>query len=551
MKNNLREKQWLLNLFLALAAIIFIARLFQLQVIKGKDYQNLADNNRIRKIKIGGPRGIIFDRHGEILAKNRPVFKLTSASGQLGEEKIISYEEALELQASGKEGSLFLDYGRDYPQAEVFGHAIGYLGEVNQKEIGENPCLPGKKYCFRPGMMVGKTGIEQFYDQQLQGEEGGELIEVNTVGKTIRRIGRVDPVSGKNLVLALDADLQRIANSQMNGKKGAVVASNPETGEILVLYSSPSFNPNLFFSSSGDAISRLVNDRENQPLFNRAIAGLYPPGSTFKIVTSVAGLEEKKITKNTLINDPGVIYVGSYKYANWYFTGYGRTEGEINLIKAIKRSTDTYFYKLGEMVGIEKLNLWTEKFGLGKTFGIDLPGEVAGLIPSPRWKEKVKGESWFLGNTYHYSIGQGDLALTPLGVNQITSAVANAGKICRPRMLKTDAEDKAIDCSEIGIKKETLAVIKEGMVEACSSGGTAFPFFEWNEKNTNNQIACKTGTAEYVGSEGKIQTHAWFSAFAGDGERGKIAVTVLVEAGGEGSSVAAPIAKEILTEYFK
>jgi len=312
----------------------------------------------------------------------------------------------------------------------------------------------------------------------------------------------------------------------------------------LILYSSFSFDPNLFIKSDSSEVLRIINDETKRPLFNRAISGIYPPGSTFKIVTAVAGLEEGKITPQTLIADTGIITVGAYKYTNWYFTQYGKTEGEINLEKAIGRSTDTFFYKLGEMVGAEKLIEWARRFGLDKSFGLDLPGEAAGFIGTPEWKEKVKKESWFLGNTYHLAIGQGDLALTPLGVNLMTAAIANGGKVCVPRILRIGEKNTFYkeECRDLGIKRETLETVKRGMVKACASGGTGWPFFDFKP-----EVACKTGTAET--GDGKT-THAWFTVFA-PVENPEIVLTVLVEKGGEGSGVAAPIAKEILKKYFE
>ena len=527
-------KKFFLKITLILAIAFLLARLFFLQILQKNKYGTLANENRIQKIKTAGPRGIITDRHGEILARNIPQFQIKNNQ----EVEIIDRDRALVLQTTGQDNKLFINLVRDYPQGEIFGHVTGYLGEVSEEEVRSGQELKVKGY----GMveLIGRTGIEQFYETELRGVEGGELVEVDTTGKVLRRVGRVEPVPGKNLTLALDADLQRIAAEQMQGKKGAVVATNPQTGEVLVLYSSPSYDPNYFVAKRSEAaVLGLINDFQNRPLFNRAIAGLYPPGSTFKIVTSAAGLEEGKITKNTLINDPGVITVAGYKYSNWYFTGYGRTEGDVNVVKALKRSVDTYYYKLGEMLGANKIADWSKKFKLDKTFGLDLDGELAGFVPTPDWKLKATGESWFLGNTYHYAIGQGDLALTPLGVNMMSSAIANNGKICKPRMLKNEGSQP--DCQEVGLKKETIEIIKEGMLEACAEGGTAYPFF-----NFTPTVACKTGTAEYLNSEGKMKTHAWFTAFASD-----IVITVLVEDGGEGSSVAAPIAKEVLKKYFE
>ena len=533
------ENQNLFVILLGLTFLVIFGRLFDLQILHGKENRHLAEENRFQRILIPAPRGLIVDRHGEILAQNESIYEMFDSEG---EKKILSRDEALQIQAEGRDISLRIDLKRKYLLGETISHVIGYLGEVSDRQLKEGK-LELKGYSL--GSLIGRAGIELQYENFLKGKDGSELVEVDTSGKAIRRMVRILPKPGKTLTLAVDKKLQEIAAEQMGGKKGAVIATNPENGEVLLFYSAPSYDNNLFSDNiNQNGITRLISDEKNFPLLNRVISGLYQPGSTFKIVTSTAGLEEKKITSDTLINDPGVITINDFKYANWYFTGYGKTEGDINLVRAIIRSTDTFFYKLGEMVGIEKLNYWTDKFNLNKTFGIDLPGELSSFVATPEWKQRNRGESWFLGNTYHLAIGQGDMALTPLAVNLMTAVVANGGKICTPRILRIGVENTPYlaDCREIGIKKENLDLIKKGMIGACSTGGTGYPFFDFKP-----QVACKTGTAET--GDGKT-THAWFTVFA-PADKPEIVLTVLVEKGGEGSSVAAPIAKEILKEYFK
>jgi penicillin-binding protein 2 len=253
---------------------------------------------------------------------------------------------------------------------------------------------------------------------------------------------------------------------------------------------------------------------------------------------AIAALEEGKIDKNYIFTDPGVITIGKYSYSNWYFNQYGQTEGEIGLTRAIARSTDTFFYRIGELTGIDKLDEWATKFGLGTPLGIDIPGEVGGLVPTPAWKMEVKSEPWFLGNTYHFSIGQGDLALTPLGINSLTRTIASGGILCAPR---TANSNKPSDCKKLSVHKENLDLVKEGMQEACSSGGTGYTFFDFQP-----QVACKTGTAE-IGTDG--EPHAWFTVF-GPADYPEIILTILVEKGGEGSKVAGPLAREIFDYWF-
>jgi penicillin-binding protein 2 len=389
------------------------------------------------------------------------------------------------------------------------------------------------------GNLVGRGGVEEKYDSWLRGKDGGEVFEVNALGEKIREIGIQQPVPGKDLYLNIDAELSKVAFEALEGRTGAVVATEAKTGAVLVLVSSPSFNP--------EKITSEVLTDQSRPMFNRAVVGLYPPGSTFKIVTATAGLEEGKIDANTLYEDSGEIRVGNYVYKNWYFTQYGRTEGKINIVRAIKRSTDTFFYKVGEWVGPSRLAKWAWAFGLGKPTGIDLPIEAAGKIPEP------ETDQWFLGNTYHFAIGQGDLLVTPLQVNVMTSIIANEGKMCKPYIVNSkfqvpnskkipNSKFQIEECKDLRLGSETLRVVKEGMREACAPGGTAFPLF-----NFSPAVACKTGTAEFGDPVGR--THAWLTAFAPVDDP-QIVVTALVEAGGEGSSVAAPIVKKVLEEWF-
>ncbi len=264
----------------------------------------------------------------------------------------------------------------------------------------------------------------------------------------------------------------------------------------------------------------------------------YHPGSVFKIVMATAGLESKVIDKNSLIEDTGILKVGDYAYKNWLWTKSGGTDGMVDIVKALRRSNDIYFYKLGEMLGVDRIKTWAEKYGFGAKTGVEIAGEVEGVVPDEDWKKKTKGEGWYLGNTYHLAIGQGDLDVTPLQVNQMTNIIANQGIKCQMSLLK---ETKP-ECQKIGIKDETWLTIVEGMKQACKPGGTAWPLF-----NFKTPIACKTGTAE-VG-DGSRETHAWLTAFAPI-DNPQISVTVMVERGGEGSDVAAPIVGDILKEWF-
>ncbi|TSC53943.1 MAG: peptidoglycan glycosyltransferase, partial [Microgenomates group bacterium LiPW_31] len=504
----------------------------------------LAEGNRIKKIVNPAPRGMIYDRNEKELVRNVPIYRIKNAECRIenGEcWQTISREEALRMEARGETENLRMDIGRDYLYGRSLAHVLGYLSEANPQEVEEGR--------WEMGDLVGRTGVEEKYDALLRGKDGGELIEVDSLGNKVREIGKIEPVPGKDIHLSIDGELSKVAWEALGDRPGAVVANEVKTGQVLVLVSSPSFNPNQ--------ISEQDLTNPGLPFFNRAIGGAYPPGSTFKIVTATAGVEEGKVNENTTFEDPGEIRVGEYVYRNWYFTQYGKTEGTINLVRAIKRSTDTFFYKVGEWVGATTLAEWARVFDLGLKEGIDIPGEVAGLVPDPGWKEKTTGERWFLGDTYHFAIGQADLLATPLQINMMTSIIANDGLLCRPRIFQSpvtprteprgEASHQSPACQDLKLKPETLRLIKEGMKEACSPGGTAFPLFDFKP-----QVGCKTGTAEFGDPAGR--THAWLTAFApspdGSGQVPEIVVTALVEGGGEGSYIAAPIVKKVMESYF-
>lgn len=566
---------FLLLVFLFAVLSILLIRLFDLQLLKGSYYRLLSDSNRTRTSIIHAPRGIIFDRNGTPLVFNTAGFRKT-----VGEKtKVLTREQALPLLASG-EKNLEIDSLRQYPYKDSFAHVLGYIGQISKEELQKKEFKDR-----RGGDLVGKMGIERTYEEKLVGIDGKELIEVDALGKVIRTLGKTDSTAGSDITLTLDLKLQQAAfNALKEIKKGAVVVATPK-GEILALISKPSFDSNLFtmgeyyLPASGSVyrnVSQLLLDEQNQPLLNRAIAGTYPPGSTFKLITAAAGLEERVIDEDFQFEDMGIISVGPFSFSNWYFTQYGKKEGFLNVVSAIKRSNDIFFYKLAELVGVEKLSAMAEKFGLGSRLGIDLEGEAKGVVPSSSWKEKVIGEPWFLGNTYHYGIGQGYLSVTPLQVNSWTQTIANGGKIYKPHLLRSHKQSLSSIKSEVKSQKllseKTLKLIREGMVQSCSPGGVAWPLFEFKVKSSKLKvdgknflevpqatisaqfknyrkisIACKTGTAQHGGKEDI--PHAWITLFAPAYDP-QIVVTVLAESSGEGSNVAAPVAKKILEEWF-
>ena len=546
---------------------VLIFRLFSLQIIEGRYFRNLANSNRVKTVIIHAPRGVVTDRWGQVLVRNVPGFRKVIS----GKTKLLSKEEALAEIAKGEKG-LEIDSLRFYPYKESLAHVLGYIGQIDPQEL-KNPSYSG----YLGGDLIGKFGIEKEYENFLRGIDGRELIEINNTGEEIRKLGKSDPISGRNINLTVDLALQEKAYKALNKvKKGAVIATTPE-GEVLTIISKPSFDPNLFTMGDGyktssessyQNLDQILSDSTNQPLLNRSISGLYPPGSTFKLVVAASGLTNKIIDESYSITDTGVIRVGEFSFSNWFFTGYGKTDGEVNVVKGIKRSNDIFFYKLAEKIGVEAISAMAEKIGLGKTLGIDLEGEAKGIVPTPEWKLRNIGEQWYLGDTYHYGIGQGFLLTTPLEVNAWTQVIANGGTMYRPHLLKNMG--RKVESRNL-IDAKTHSLITQGMVESCSTGGVAWPLFDFKVKNPNLKIdgknflevkigsssavsktdrkisvACKTGTAEH---EGRGDPHAWITLFA-PAHNPQIVLTVLAETSGEGSNVAAPIAKEILTEWF-
>jgi penicillin-binding protein 2 len=489
----------------------------------------LAIENKLMETKIPAARAVILDRKGRTVAKSvYQYFKMD------GNNKI--YEGVGDFQGYKFEGrDLAYELKRSYLYGESMSFITGYVGKLNQDDKNENKC--GIK--LDDDEVIGRSGVESFLDCQLRGTDGRRLVEVDATGKYLRELGRQEPVVAPTLNLSIDAYWQDKIYKLLNGKKAVVIISEPKTGKIITMVSSPGFDANAFsYDVNADKIKQYLNDNENLPMMNRAIAGRYSPGSVFKIVLATAGLESGVIDKDSTIEDTGIIKVGDYSYSNWLWSKSGATDGMVSIIKAIQRSNDIFFYRLGEKLGLNRIYDWAKKYGYGNKTGVELSGELDGIVPNEEWKKEVKGESWYLGDTYHLSIGQGGLSITPLQVNQMTNIIANKGIKCKMSILK----DGKPECTDLQIKNVNWETIVQGMKNACKPGGTAWPLF-----NFKTEIACKTGTAE-VG-DGSKDTQAWLTAFA-PADDPQISITVLVERGGEGSDVAAPIVGDILKEWF-
>lgn len=540
------QSPWRITAFYTFCLVVFFiifVRLFHLQIIEGERFRELANGNRIQVKLIHAPRGVITDRNGIILAANSPAFRLLDPDTK--KTKIISREKALEMEVKNdpRVSNLEVDNVRNYPMGEKLAHAIGYVGEISENQLKKD----NSKRKYNSGDRIGQSGIEAQYEPILRGIDGGEIIEVDSTGKKLRTLRTNPPISGKNIALTIDASLQEKSFQILSDalKKagsccGAAIAMDPSSGQILAIISIPSFDPNLFTKSLDEAGLAEIFENPNSPILNRSIAGTYPPGSTFKIVSSLAALESGRITENTAFQDNGVVNLGIFKFTNWYFTQYGKTEGAVNLAKALQRSNDIYYYEIGRLIGEQQLIDWSKKLNLGERLNIDLPGEVKGLVPDDKWKRETFDEVWFPGDTLHMAIGQGFLLTTPLQVLGFTSFIAANGTLFQPQLVLTDFKPKVL-ISKI-TSKENIESIQKGLSLVPKDGGTAWPFFTFPI-----QTAGKTGTAEFGDPKGK--THAWYTSYAPEDDP-KIAITVLAESGGEGSSMASPIVKEIYRWYF-
>jgi penicillin-binding protein 2 len=580
-----------------------VLRYYDLQINRHDDFATLADNNRIHLRAVGPARGLVFDRKGVLLADNRPGFTLsvvierTADVEQLLEEidqlldldgeeierfnkfagqsrpyesvplryKLTEKEQSVlavnEHRLNGIEVSARLV--RDYPLGDQLGHVVGYTSRINRQEL-EN--LDSKRY--RGIHTIGKTGLEKYYEKTLLGEVGYERVETNARGRVMRVLERIDPVPGKNLHLYLDSRIQEIAVNALGKERGAVVAIETSTGGVLALASTPSFNPNLFVTGISHADYGALRDSPDRPLFDRALRGQYPPGSTMKPFFGLAALDSNVITPSYHIYDPGFYQLDNYerKYRDWKRSGHGN---RIDIYKAIEQSCDTFFYDIGFKTGIDDLHRYGEMFGFGQTSGIDLPGEARGIMPSREWKHGAQGLAWYPGDTVNVSIGQGFMLATPLQLAVATSRLATRGVVRTPRLVMQDAGDDFVSEGELidseSIENEELQfaqphwdIITRAMVAVVHNvRGTASRAVT----DLEYKMAGKTGTAQVVGIKqdekydasklAKLQLdHALFIAFA-PADEPRIAVAVIVENGEHGSSTAAPVARQVIDAFFQ
>ncbi len=598
---------WWLRLLIIAACAVLVGKLFTLQVSQGQVFGALADGNRLRNQTILAPRGLIVDSRGVQIAQNTASFSLIAVPVDLPKEgldeilgtliaqfalpdtetrEIISKVKAnsfepviLKQDVTTEESILFETHAQEFPgfhiqsvpirkyvNADIFSHLIGYTSIISDTELEER-----EQEHYERNDFIGKYGLELSYEEYLRGVNGREQIEVDAKGLPVKAVGTIDPIPGSTLHLNIDSELQQQLYEAFRRHgttpKGAAVALNPKTGEVLALLSMPGFDNNLFAHGiSNTDYTKLIQDK-NLPLFNRAITGTYPAGSTVKPMVGLAALEHGVVTKDTIITDRGVLVIPnqfdpkiSYNFYGWKRTGLG----PMTVKSAIAESSDIYFYTVTgghpnsniEPLGPERLADFYRKFNLGKVLGIDLNGEKPGVVADPAWKaEYFKGDKilskWYLGDTYHIGIGQGDMLTTPLQVATWTAAIANNGVGYKPRLVHSVTDSKGVTVYEPA--KETIIkdvgsadnikIVQEGMRLTVTDGtGRALQTLPISS-------AGKTGTSQFDGAD-PSRTHAWFTSYA-PFEDPQIVVTVLVEAGGEGNAASVPIVKEVLEWWAK
>lgn len=575
------------------AFVVLIARLVYLQVIEGAELRRQSELNSIRVRIVDAPRGLIYDRHNRLLVDNRPAYdlgivpgaaapldatlaRLSHHSGLSGEQWQRSLEKiknpkssrpvwikpdidrdtlaAIEVNRWDLPGVVVqVSSRRDYLFGAGAAHLLGYVGEISEDELKS---AASRRY--RGGDYIGKYGIERAMEPWLRGKRGGQQVEVNAIGQVVRVLNTVETIPGYNLILSIDHALQANAERLLENRSGAVVAVEPDTGQILAMASSPTFDPNTFISGmSHETWQALISD-SRFPLSNKAIQAEYPPASTYKIIAAAAGLEEGLITDRTTFFCPGFIQFGDRSYRCWKRWGHG----EVDIYKALAESCDVYFYKLGQELGVDRLAWYARAFGMGEPTGIDLDHEAAGLVPTAAWKKRKTGVAWQKGETLSVVIGQGFNLATPLQIAMMTAAVGNGGTRYLPRTVSAvrAADGRVLHKSvpeirgRLPVSNRNLEVIREGLFRTVNhKTGTAY-----KSRLDETVMSGKTGTAQVVGRkdddsgarrEPVIKDHAWFLAYA-PRNHPKIAVAVILEHGEHGSSAAAPVAAELIRFYL-
>ena len=574
---------------------VLLARLYYLQVVQYDYHSTLSENNRVHVQPIPPTRGLIFDRNGVVIADNRPSFSLSMTRERSGDWQQVLDVIVEVLQLAPEDRALFekrMKQGRrpfepvpilfelneeqiariavnqfrlpgvevvaqlvrHYPQGAHFAHSVGYMGRINEKEL---KTLDPVNYSGTHH--IGKTGIERFYEAELHGQVGYEEVETNARGRVLRVLKRTDPIPGKDIVLSLDIKLQEAAEEALAGRRGAVVALNPMTGEVLAMVSQPSFDPNLFVTGISFKAYAELRDSIDRPLFNRILRGLYPPGSTIKPAVAIAGLDSGVITGSSRVYDPGYYQLPNYdhKYRNWNRSG----DGYVDLDTAIMRSNDTYFYDLAHKLGIDRLSSYMNQFGIGRKVSLDMFEESAGLMPSREWKRATRRQAWFPGETLILGIGQGYMQSTPLQLAQATALIASKGKWIRPHLAKTIEGVPPVDpdpVPDIVLRDPSnWAKVNHGMQQVVHGArgtarvaGVGAQYLSAGKSGTAQVVAIKQGE-KYDRSkvQERHRDHALFVGFA-PANNPQITVSVMIENGEAGSRVASPVVRKVMDAWL-
>jgi penicillin-binding protein 2 len=578
------------------AFVLLMVRAFHLQVLQGEELRRLSANNCIRLQGIDAPRGLIFDRHGRRLVDNRPAFdvgvilkdarpleqtlarlagylhleeaelrdRLARRNGEAAYKPVIVERDISRDTLAVLEAHKFDLPGvvvnvvprRHYIHETSAAHLLGYLGEISVAEL-QKGLFPEA----RAGDFIGKSGVEKTFEKYLKGERGGRQVEVNANGQVVRVLQTVPATPGKNIFLTIDQELQRKAETLLEGIAGAAVAMDPSTGEVLAIASSPTFDQNDFVSGLSNQVWDEIRANPFRPLENKAIQGTYPPASTYKIITAIAGLEEGVIDENTTFFCPGHYRLGNRTFRCWKRGGHGK----LNVVEAIEKSCDVFFYQVGQKLGVDRLAWYAKACGLGTPAGIDIAHEAAGLVPTADWKKQRTGVSWQAGETLSVAIGQGYNLTTPLQMLALTAAVGNGGSRLRPLILQSlrnpDGEIlyscRPEEIGHLPVSPKTLDIVRRGLWKVVNQKtGTA-----WVARIAGIDVCGKTGTAQVFSRKKNealfaqerpafLNSHAWFVAYA-PAENPRIAVAVIVEHGEHGSNAASPIARELIKTYLR
>lgn len=566
-------------IILAVFVVLLFSRAFKLQVIDGETFLGKSQGNHVFIVADYAPRGVIYDRTGKVLVRNKPGFRVSVRKVDLPEKweeeikkisPMIAVNEAELIEKIKKEeaDSVTLETNltneqiislrakeenypwltieiypkREYLYGEAMAPLLGYTGEASEEDLKNTSGTP-----YIVGDQVGKAGVEKAFEKQLRGANGYQLVKVDSIGKKQGTIFQTKPVLGSDITLSIDAELQKYVYDQLSqtlvnegAAGGSAVITDPKTGEVLAMVSVPSYDNNLFSKPpTRDEYQALINDPRSL-LLNRPIESSFPPGSTYKLIVAAAGIEQGAITKDSKILDTGFIELGDVTFNNWLWLESQKTDGELGIVRALARSNDVFFYRLGQMLGEEQIFRSSLDFGLGRETGIELPNETLGLVPNAAWKKEKYGEVWYPGETLNMSIGQGYLLVSPLQLVNMTSVFANGGKLLKPTIIRGAGGEVV---KENFLKPETIKSVQEGMYANTYDDGNAAYLF----RNFKIHTAGKTGSAE---SGGENRPHSWYTAYA-PYEDPKIAVTVMFEKSGHGSEVSAPVVRNIFNYYFK